>query len=97
MRERRQLIRDPRISYELTWCLTARFQTVYAINDYEEVIDIADNIVATHSPGDSPTTIQRGAIHLIKVLVMSRQRREGRILREISEGAPVRCEEATEE
>jgi hypothetical protein len=72
MREAAVLIPDPRISYELARCLSVRFQTGSAVNDYEEAIAIADNIVATYSPGDSPTATQRDAIHLIKVLVMSR-------------------------
>jgi hypothetical protein len=60
------------ISLALARCLAARFKTTLAMNDYEEAMVIADKIVATHSPGNSPTMIQRYAMVLISSLLGSR-------------------------
>jgi hypothetical protein len=50
------------ISDALATCLAARFKMTLVMNDYEEAITILDRIVATHSPGNSPTMIQRDAM-----------------------------------
>jgi CHAT domain-containing protein/tetratricopeptide (TPR) repeat protein len=63
---------DFNISLTLARCLAARFKTTLAMNDYEDAIAIADRIVATHSPGNSPTMIQRDAMILISILLVSR-------------------------
>jgi hypothetical protein len=59
-------------SFALLRCLAHRFAATHVINDYEEAMAIADNIVATHSPGDSLTLRQRNAITLISILLVSR-------------------------
>jgi len=66
------IIPDSHVSYTLAHCLTICFLKAHVINDYEEAIAIADKIVATHSSGDSLTPVQRSAIELIQVLVVSR-------------------------
>ena len=60
------------ISFTLARCLTARFQGIPVMNDYEEAISIADKIVATYSPENSITKLQRGAMLLIPALLVSR-------------------------
>jgi tetratricopeptide (TPR) repeat protein len=72
LREATVLNPDLAISDALATCLAARFQTTLAMSDYEEAIAIADRIVATHSPGNSPTRIQRDAMMLISFLLGSR-------------------------
>jgi hypothetical protein len=72
LREATVLNPDLVISDALARCLAARFKTTLAMNDYEEAIAIADRIVATHSPGNSPTTMQRNAMMLISFLLGSR-------------------------
>jgi hypothetical protein len=72
LREATVLNPDLVISDALARCLAARFKTTFAMNDYEEAITIANRIVATHSPGNSPTMIQRNAMMLISLLLGSR-------------------------
>ena len=60
------------ISFTLARCLNARFRTIPVMNDYEEAISIADKIVAIHSPENSLTKLQRGAMLLISALLVSR-------------------------
>jgi tetratricopeptide (TPR) repeat protein len=72
LREATVLNPDLLISDALSTCLAARFQTTLAMSDYEEAIAIADKIVATYSPGNSPTTLQRNAMMLISFLLGSR-------------------------
>jgi CHAT domain-containing protein/tetratricopeptide (TPR) repeat protein len=72
LREAEIIVPKSTVSVALSCCLTRRFRAAHVMNDYEEAITIADKIVAAHSPGYSPTTTQINAIHLIKVLVISR-------------------------
>ncbi len=72
LREAEMIIPDLQVSCALAHCLTHRFLKTQVINDYEEAIAIADKIVAVRSHGNSLTPMQKNAIHLIKVLVMSR-------------------------
>jgi hypothetical protein len=72
LREATVLNPDLAISEALSTCLTVRFKTTLVMDDYEEAIAIADRIVATHSPGNSPTKIQRNAMMLISHLLNSR-------------------------
>ena len=72
LRKAETIIPDLGVSYALALCITQRFLKAHVINDYEDAIDIADKIVAAHSPGDSLTLWQRKAIQLIKALVLSR-------------------------
>jgi hypothetical protein len=67
---REATVRNPNlaISFALAGCLAARFDSMPAMNDYDEAIAIADRIVATHSPGNSLTTIQKKAMVLISDL-----------------------------
>jgi CHAT domain-containing protein len=60
------------IALTLAMCLTFRFSTTPVMDDYEEAIVIADRIVATHSPGNIPTTMQINAMILISSLLASR-------------------------
>src|SRR6266702_3135387 len=60
------------ISLAFARCLTTRFQMTHVINEYEEAIAIADEIVAAHCPGDSLTPTQESAIRLIIELVVCR-------------------------
>ncbi|KAN0131872.1 CHAT domain containing protein [Lactarius tabidus] len=71
---REATVRNPNlaISFALAGCLAARFDSMPAMNDYDEAIAIADRIVATHSPGNSLTTIQKKAMVLISDLLVSR-------------------------
>ncbi|KAH8981380.1 CHAT domain-containing protein [Lactarius hatsudake] len=59
-----------RVSFALAWCLDARFQTTYVIEDYEEAIAIADKIVAAITPGDAQT--RDDVVWLILYLVVAR-------------------------
>jgi tetratricopeptide (TPR) repeat protein len=72
LREATSLNPDWDISLALALCLAARFRVMLAMSDYEEVIAIADKIVATHTPGNSPTRVQRNAMMLISSLLASR-------------------------
>jgi CHAT domain-containing protein/tetratricopeptide (TPR) repeat protein len=72
MREAEMIIPDSTVSFALACCLFNRFRAAHVINDYEDAIAITDKILAAHSPGDSLTATQINAIHLIKVLVVSR-------------------------
>jgi tetratricopeptide (TPR) repeat protein len=69
LREATVLNPDLVISGTLATCLAVRFKTSLAMDDYEEAMAIADKIVTTHSPGNSPTMIQRNAMMLISVLL----------------------------
>jgi CHAT domain-containing protein len=72
LREATMLNPDLVISFAVAECLAARFKMTLAMNDYKEAMDIADKIVATHSPGNSPTRIQSHAMLLILCLLVSR-------------------------
>ncbi|KAN0131150.1 CHAT domain containing protein [Lactarius tabidus] len=72
LREAAVLNPDLVIFSALARCFAARFKMTFAMNDYEEAIAIADRIVATHSPGNNPTRIQRDAMVLISILLRSR-------------------------
>jgi hypothetical protein len=72
LRETTVINPDLDISFALARCLTARFETTPVMNDYDEAMSIADRIVATHTPGNSLTKTQRGAMLLISVLLVSR-------------------------
>ena len=72
MREAETIIPHSDVSYALALCLTQRFLIAHAINDYEDAIAIADKILASHSPGDSLTPVQREATQLIQALVVTR-------------------------
>jgi CHAT domain-containing protein len=69
LREAMTLNPDLVISEALATCLAARFKTMLTMDDYEEAMAIADRIVATHSPGNSPTGMQRDAMLLISSLL----------------------------
>jgi CHAT domain-containing protein len=60
------------IAEALATCLAARFQMTFTMSDYEEAIAIADKIVATYSPGNCPTEMQRNAMMLTSCLLASR-------------------------
>jgi tetratricopeptide (TPR) repeat protein len=72
LREAMVLNPDLAISDALATCLAARLQMTFAMSDYEEAIAIVDKIVATYSPGNSPTAIQRNAMILTSCLLGSR-------------------------
>jgi tetratricopeptide (TPR) repeat protein len=72
LREATVLNPDLGVSHIFARCLAARFETTLMMNDYEEAIATADRIVATPSPGNSLTTIQRDAMMLISTLLVSR-------------------------
>jgi hypothetical protein len=72
LREATALNPDSVIPYALCRCLAARFETTLAMDDFEEAMAILDRIVATHSPGNSPTKMQTDAMVLISVLLVSR-------------------------
>jgi hypothetical protein len=72
VREATVLKPDLHVSLALASCLDARFMTTHVINDFEEAIAIADNIVAAPSPGKSLTPMQTDAIWLISSLEVSR-------------------------
>jgi CHAT domain-containing protein len=60
------------ISYALAKCLAVRFKTTLAMSDYSDAIAIANKIIATHSPGNSPMKIQRDSMMLISFLLVFR-------------------------
>ena len=72
LREATELNQDSAISFALAICLSARFETTYVMNDYEEAIGAADRIIATCSPGNNPNVMERKAMLLIALLLMSR-------------------------
>jgi tetratricopeptide (TPR) repeat protein len=72
LREATVLNPDLLISNALATCLAARFKATPVMNDYEEAIAIFDRIVATHSPGNSPASMQRNTMMVISSLLMSR-------------------------
>jgi CHAT domain-containing protein len=72
LREVTVLSPDLDLSYALAKCLAARFKMTITMNDCKEAIANLDRIVATHSPGNSPTMIQRNAMMLISCLLGSR-------------------------
>ena len=72
LREATVLNPDLDISFALAMCLVARFEAALVMSDYEEAIVIANRIVATHSPGNIPTTMEINAMLLISVLSLSR-------------------------
>jgi CHAT domain-containing protein len=72
LREATVLNPDLDISHTFAKCLATRFETTLVMNDYEEAIATEDRIVATHSPGNSRTMVQRNAMMLISALLVSR-------------------------
>ena len=72
LRDAAALNPDPEISYALAWCLAVRFETTRMMNDCEEAITNFDSVVATCSPGNNLTVIERNAMKLIPVLLISR-------------------------
>ena len=72
LREATVLNPDVVFSYALAICLFARFETTLVMNDYEEAMGAADRIIATYSPGNIPTVMERNAMHLISMLLVSR-------------------------
>ena len=72
LREATVLNPDLHISFALAFCLIARFQKTLVMNDYEEAIAIFDKIVATCTPGNSPTRMQRRAMLGTSALLVSR-------------------------
>ena len=72
LREASVLNPDLNISYALAICLAVRFERTHVMNDYEEAIAILDRIVATLSPGNSPTKMEANAMSLISVLLLFR-------------------------
>jgi CHAT domain-containing protein len=74
LREATVLNPDLVISHALATCLAVRFKTTLAMDDYAEAIGNADKIVATYSPENSPTNLQKNAMMLISSLSGSRLR-----------------------
>jgi CHAT domain-containing protein/tetratricopeptide (TPR) repeat protein len=72
LREAAVLNPDLVISFALATCLAARFMTTLTMSNYEEAIAIADKIVATYSPENSLTWMQKNAMILISFLLESR-------------------------
>jgi hypothetical protein len=72
LREATVLNPDLVISLALATCLAARFKMTHAMSDNDEAMAIFDKIVATHSPGNSPTRTQRNAMLLISFLLVFR-------------------------
>ena len=72
LREATAINPDLLISMALAICLSARFETTLAMNDYDEAIGVADRIVATYTPGNSPTRSEIHAMLLISTLLVSR-------------------------
>ena len=72
LREATVLNPDLYISFALAICLSARFEATHVMNDYEEAIGAADSIMATYSPGNIPTVMERNAMLLISTLLLSR-------------------------
>ena len=72
LREATVLNPDVHISYALASCLSARFETTRMMNDYEEAIGAGDRILATYSPGNNPTVMEKNAMVLISTLLVSR-------------------------
>ena len=72
LREATVLNTDLVFSHALAICLFARFETTVVMDDYEEAIGAADKIIATYSLGNIPTTMERDAMLLISMLLMSR-------------------------
>ena len=72
LRETTVLNPDLDISFALAICLAARFQTTLVMNDYDDAMAIAERAVATHSPGSNPTKMEKDAMILILMLLVSR-------------------------
>ena len=72
LREAAALNPDVVISYALAFCLSARFEATLVMNDYEEAIGAANRILATYSPGNIPTMMERDAMLLISMLSVTR-------------------------
>ena len=72
LREATALNPNSVISLALGICLFVRFQTTLMMNDYEEAIGAAHRIIASYSPGNIPTTVERHAMLLISMLLVSR-------------------------
>ena len=72
LREAAVLNPDVVISYALVICLFARVETTHVIKDYEEAIDAADRIIATYSPGNTPTMMERNVMLMISTMLTSR-------------------------
>ena len=72
LREATALNPDVEISYALAICLFVRFETTPVMSHYEEAIGAADRIIATYSPGNIPTVMERNAMLMISMLLASR-------------------------
>ena len=72
LREATVLNPDVHISYALASCLSARFETTRMMNDYEEAIGAGDRVLATYTPGNNPTVMEKNAMVLISTLLVSR-------------------------
>ena len=72
LREATVLNPDVDISYAFAFVLSARFETTHVMNDYEEAIGAADRIIAPYSPGNNPTVMERKAMLLKSMLLVSR-------------------------
>ena len=72
LREATALNQDVVISFALSFCLSARFETTHVMDDCEEAIGAADRILATYSPGNNPTVLERNAMLLISTLLVFR-------------------------
>ena len=71
-REATALNQDVVISFALSFCLSARFETTHVMDDCEEAMGAADRILATYSPGNNPTVLERNAMLLISTLLVFR-------------------------
>ena len=78
LREATVLNPDLDISFGFAMCLSARFDTTFVMNDYEEAIGVADRIFATYTLGNTPTLMERNAMLLISKLLVSRLRSSSR-------------------
>ena len=72
LREAMVLNPDVYICCTLAFCLAARFEKMLSMNDYEEAMAITGKMLATHSPGNSPTNMETNAMLLISGLLVSR-------------------------
>lgn len=62
---------DVGISLALVTCLSTCFKMTHMMNNYEEVIGAVDRIIATYSPGNILTVMEKQAMHFILTLLVS--------------------------
>ena len=72
LREATVLNPDLSIFHILAICLTLRFYTTFDMNDFEEAMTILDRTLATCSPGNNLTVMERNSMMLISVLLVAR-------------------------